>query len=113
MTITITGRHSDISDEMKNYVRGKLEAVLSGYPQVEYVHVVMDIQRFRHVIEVTLQGRQHLRMEASEESDDMYSSVDLVCDKVSRQLRRFRDKVVDHKGVRNRAKLADFEKESP
>ena len=41
----------------------------------------------------------------------MYASVDKVVDKVDRQLRRSRDKVVDHKTTKHRAKLADFEQE--
>ena len=109
MTITITSRHADISDTQKAHVHTKLSAVLEAYPEVEYAHVIMDTQKFRHIIEVVVQGKHHLRIEAKEESDDMYASVDKVADKVDRQLRRSRDKVVDQKSVKHRTKLADFE----
>lgn len=111
MTINITSRHADVSDTMKAHVQGKLQAVLDAYPQVEYAHVIMDIQKFRHIVEVAVQGKQHIRIEAKEESDDMYVSVDKVADKVDRQLRRLREKVVDHKAGKHRTKLADFEQE--
>jgi len=109
--INITSRHADISDTQKAHVHAKLAAVLDFYPEVEYAHVIMDTQKFRHIIEVVVQGKHHLRIEAKEESDDMYTSVDKVVDKVDRQLRRSRDKVVDHKATKHRTKLADFEQE--
>ena len=111
MMINITSRHADISDTQKAHVYNKLAAVLDVYPEVEYAHVIMDTQKFRHIIEVVVQGKHHLRIEAKEESDDMYASVDKVADKVDRQLRCSRDKVVDHKSVKHRTKLADFEQE--
>ena len=111
MTINITSRHADISDTQKTHVHAKFTAVLEAYPEVEYAHVIMDTQKFRHIIEVVVQGKHHLRIEAKEESDDMYVSVDKVVDKVDRQLRRSRDKVVDHKTNKQRTKLVDFEQE--
>ena len=111
MTINITSRHADISDTQKTHVQAKLAAMLEAYPEVEYAHVIMDTQKFRHIIEVVVQGKHHLRIEAKEESDDMYVSVDKVVDKVDRQLRRSRDKVVDHKSGKHRTKLTDFEQE--
>ena len=111
MTINITSRHADISETQKAHVHSKLAAVLDVYPEVEYAHIIMDTQKFRHIIEVVVQGKHHLRIEAKEESDDMYASVDKVADKVDRQLRRSRDKAVDHKSGKHCAKLADFEQE--
>lgn len=113
MTINITSRHADISDTLKTHVHAKLATVLAAYPQVEYAHVIMDIQKFRQIIEVAVQGKHHLRIEAREESDDMYASVDKVIDKVDRQLRRWQDKAVDHKSSIHRRTLADFKEESP
>ena len=111
MMINITSRHADISNTQKDHVHAKLAAVLEAYPDVEHAHVIMDTQKFRHIIEVVVQGKNHLRIEAKEESDNMYASVDKVADKVDRQLRCLRDKAVDHKSVKHRTKLADFEQE--
>lgn len=111
MTINITSRHADISDTQKSHVHSKLAAVLEAYPDVEYAHVIMDTQKYRHIVEVVIQGKHHLRIEAKDESDDLYASVDKVVDKVDRQLRCARDKAVDHKSSKHRTKLADFEQE--
>ena len=109
MNINVTSRHVAITDAIKAHVYAKLFAVLQEFPQVEHAHVVLDTQKFRHIVEVTVQAKNHVKVEAQEVSDDMYKSIDQVVDKVNRQLRKFRDKCVNHKGSRRRIKLADFE----
>lgn len=111
MSITITGRHMEVSGTLKERILGKLEPMLQEYPQVEHMHVIFNIEKFRQIVEVIIQAKRHVRVEAKVETDDMYKSIDQVVDKIDRQLRRSRDKVVDHKSGRHRAKLADFEQE--
>jgi len=112
MIINVTARHTDISDAMKAHVQTKLSSVLAGYPQVEHAHVILDIQKFRHMIEVVVQAKRHQKFEARDESDDMYASIDRVVDKLDRQLRRARDKIVDHKTPDHRIRLTDLERET-
>ncbi len=112
MITNITARHADISDAMKTHVNTKLSSVLEAYPQVEHVHVILDIAKFRHMIEVIVQAKKHQRIEAKHESDDMYTSIDRVIDKIDRQLRRTREKLVDHKTARNRVKLSDLDRKA-
>ncbi|MDD5483810.1 MAG: ribosome-associated translation inhibitor RaiA [Kiritimatiellae bacterium] len=109
MVINVTARHADISDAMKAHVHEKLNAVLNAYPQVEHAHVILDIQKFRHIIEVVVQAKRHQKIEATDESEDMYASIDRVADKLDRQLRRAREKVVDHKTAQHRVRLTDLE----
>ncbi len=109
MTLTLTSRHADISDALKAHVHAKLASVLEAYPQVESAHAILDIQKFRHRVEVVVQAGHQGRLEAADESDDMYVSADRVADKLDRQLRRSRDKRVDHKIPKHRARLSDFE----
>lgn len=111
MNINITSRHVDITDAIKAHVVSKLDGVLQEHPQVEHVHVVLDIQKFRHIVEVTIQAKHHVHIDAKEVTDDMYKSIDQVVDKVDRQLHRSREKRIDHKGSRRRIKLADFEQQ--
>jgi putative sigma-54 modulation protein len=109
MNINITGRHGTITDALKAHVFAKLSNVLEGYPQVESAHVVLDIQKAWHTVEVALRVKNQVNVEAMQTTDDMYKSVDQVVDKLDRQLRRSREKRVNHKGSRHRIKLADFE----
>lgn len=109
MNINITCRHIGITDAIKNYVDEKLSGVVESMPNVESVHVILDIQKIRQIVEVVIQGKNHLRVEAEAESEDMYKSIDIVVDKVDRQLKKFRKKIVDHKAPSRRAKITDLE----
>jgi putative sigma-54 modulation protein len=111
MNIQITGRHVEVTDALRDYLTAKLEPILAENRQVESVHVILDVQRHTHVAEIVIQARRHVRLEAREQSDDMYKSLDMVLDKVDRQLKRARAKVTDHKAPGQRVKLSDFERQ--
>ena len=111
MNVIITCRHLDISSAIKDYVTRKLSSVLESHREVESAHAILDIQRFNHIVEVVVQAKRHIKIEASESSDDMYKSVDKAVDKLDRQLKRSREKVVDHKPAKKRVKLSDFERD--
>jgi len=95
--ISITGRHMDITEAIKNYARDKVDTDVAVFPRVESVHVVLNIEKYRHYAEVFVQAANHLRIDGKAESDDMYVSIDQAMDKVVKQLRKARDKVQSHK----------------
>jgi putative sigma-54 modulation protein len=107
MLVEITGRHVAVTDTIKEYARRKIQKVAEEFQGVESIHVILDVQKFRHLAEVVVQGRHHLRLEASEASEDMYASIDLVSDKIAKQLRKNREKVVTHH--QTGPKLAELE----
>jgi putative sigma-54 modulation protein len=96
MLIEITGRHVDVTDAIKEYARKKVENAVLEFRSVESVHVILDVQKINHFAEVVVQGKHHLHLDAKEISDDMYASIDLVADKIEKQLRKNHDKVVTH-----------------
>ncbi len=108
MAIEITGRHMDVSEAMKTYAQTRAAQLVGDFPRIENVHVIMDIQKFRHTAEILIQGA-HLRVEAMETSDAMYASLDIAFEKAERQIRRLREKIND--GHRARAPLPDVEQE--
>jgi len=105
--ISVTGRHMDITDALRTYIHDKVEHEVSEFPRVENVHVILAVEKYRRIAEFVIQAANHIRVEAKEESEDMYASVDAALEKVSRQLRRSRDKVQDHK----RESLSEIELE--
>ncbi len=109
MQISVTGRHMDITDAIRTYAQDKVEGELAEFPRVVNVHVILDIEKYRHLAEIVIQAANHIQVDARAESDDMYVSIDGAIDKASKQLRRLRDKVQSHK---TREKLADIEIEA-
>jgi len=95
MSIEVTGRHISITDSMRDYATQKAEKTVATYRQIEKVHIILDVQKYRQIAEVVIQGQHSFRFEAQEVSDDMYASIDLVMDKVDRHLQKVHGKVVD------------------
>ncbi len=93
MDISVTFRNLDPSDNLKEYVKGKLEKVRKYINPPIDAHVVFSVEKFRHRVDITLKA-DGIKVKGQEEStDDFFSAVDLVCDKIERQVKRYRDKL--------------------
>lgn len=99
MSVDVTARHMQVSEEQQRYARSKGEDLMTGFPRVEHVHWILDHEKHRFSAEVVVQAKNHVHAEASEEADDLVAAIDMACGKAEKQLRRLRDKVVDHKAA--------------
>ena len=96
MQITTTFRHLDPSDALKSYAEEKLERVNKYIDEPVVAQVFMTVEKIRHCAEVTITAKG-ITIKASEETNDMYSAIDAVVDKIERQLRRYKERIKDHK----------------
>lgn len=89
MHIEFTFKNFEPSEHLKKYARRRLEKAgrfLGKSPSLD-VNVVMTVDKHRHRVEVKLNG-EGLNITASEQSDDMYATIDLVTDKLESQVRK-------------------------
>jgi len=112
MQISVTFRQLEPSDALKNYVTdrlGKFKRYLEGPVEA---HVVLGLEKFRHLADVTIDNNGRI-IKGKEENTDMYAAIDLVMDKIDMQLKKFRDKQRGAKGDRTArsAALAETEAE--
>ena len=107
MDIQITGRNLAVNKGLKEYVDNRLAPLLADYPRVESCHVILAVEKYRHTAEVVIQGRDKLRAEAEETTDDMYASIDAAALKIDKQLRKSRKKMIERHQERQR--LTDVE----
>jgi len=86
MQVNITFRQMDAKDPIKDYVKQKVNKVKKFIPEPVTASVVLSTERFRQLCDVTItsQGKTY---KGSESSEDMFSSIDKVMDKIERQLR--------------------------
>ena len=94
--IHITGRHVSITDAIRSYAEKKIEGIEIDFPRVIDAHVILDVEKYRHRCEIVLMCTSHIRIEADEESENMYASIDLCMDKLSRQLDKYKKKIQRH-----------------
>jgi putative sigma-54 modulation protein len=92
--IQVTGRHVSVTEAMKEYCRRRLACLHLDYPKIIEVQILLDVQKYRHTAEVILHCSNHITLEASAESDDMYVSVDEVVDKIARQMRKYKTRLM-------------------
>ncbi|TLS68534.1 ribosome-associated translation inhibitor RaiA [Mariprofundus erugo] len=95
MQVSITGRHVELSEPLKAYVTDKLQHLKHSFDHVMDVHVVLSVEKFRQRCEVTMQAHG-INIHGSDETEDMYASIDGVVDKLNRQLKRYRSKLHRH-----------------
>lgn len=96
MQITTTFRHLEPSDALKSYAEEKLERIKKYIDEPIAAQVFMNVEKIRHSAEITLNAKG-ITIKASEETNDMYAAVDAVVDKIERQLRRYKERIKEHK----------------
>ncbi len=96
MQITTTFRHMESSEALKSYVEEKLERVQKYIDEPIVAQVFLTVEKIRHMAEITITAKG-ITIKASEETNDMYAAIDSVLDKIERQLRRYKEKIKEHK----------------
>ena len=107
MRIYVNGKNIEITDAIKAYVKEKLGKVANHYAQITGIDVMLSVIKNpaasgKHVAEVSCQLENgKLRVEESAES--MYASIDLVADKLDRQVKKYKSKALysDKSSIRN------------
>jgi putative sigma-54 modulation protein len=102
MQIAVTFRHMEPSEALKNYVTDRLNKFKRYLDGPVEAHVVLSLEKFRHLADVTIDSNGRI-IKGKEENADMYAAIDLVMDKIDMQLKKLRDKLRDVKGDRGRS----------
>jgi putative sigma-54 modulation protein len=67
-------------------------------------NVVLSVEKFRHIAEINING-DRLNINGKEEINDMYSAIDMVMDKLEKQIKKSKQKIKEHRtGIKNRSK---------
>lgn len=96
MQITFTFKHFDPSEHLKVYAKRRLEKLakyLHDDQSAEMV-VALSVEKLRHQAEIKLVA-DGMHLSASDSSEDMYQTLDLIQDKLDAQLRKHREKNKD------------------
>lgn len=99
MQVLVTFRHVAPSGALREYAEEKVQRVQKYVRRVNDAHVILSVDKRRHIAEVTLSAARH-KFTATEETTDLYAAIDLAMDKIERQVKKLAAKVKDrkHKG---------------
>lgn len=97
MKVTVTGRHVDVSDDVRAYVQEKANKLPRFYDRIHEIDVVLDHESEQFTAEMIVRTDNRHTFVASESGPDTFVLIDVVTDKVERQLKKHKDRTRDHK----------------
>ncbi|MBI5478378.1 MAG: ribosome-associated translation inhibitor RaiA [Deltaproteobacteria bacterium] len=98
MRVSVTFRHMEATEPIKEYAQDKIERIKKYFPDPITAHVVLSTERgYQHVADVNITLHNGLTLQGKEITEDMYSSIDLVMAKIERQVRKYKDRIRSHK----------------
>ena len=92
--VRLTGRHVTITPAINDYVTRKIESLHLDYPKIIEAHVILEVAKYRHSAEVILVCSNHITIEAREQTNDMYAAIDAAVDKICRQMRKYKTRLM-------------------
>ncbi len=106
MNLKISGHHVELTPALREYVQNKLERIRRHFDNVIDITVTLAVdantekdKRQRAEINLHMRGKD---LHVESEAQDMYAAIDLLMDKLDRQVLRHKDKIQDHQheGIR-------------
>ena len=108
--ITITGRHIEISDPIRDLLTERLGHACKLLDKISSSHVTISVEKNRHIVEVVIKSHG-ATLHAKEETHDMYASIDQAVDKIETQAKRLKEKIKDRKHVAEAGEIPVVEDE--
>jgi len=95
MNLNITGHHVEVTPAIREYVTNKLDKVIRHFDHVTSVHVILSVEKLQQKAEVTLhvKGKD---IHADAIDNDLYAAIDILVDKLDRQVVKHKEKLSDH-----------------
>ncbi|MEO0018072.1 MAG: ribosome-associated translation inhibitor RaiA [Verrucomicrobiota bacterium] len=102
LPVTVTLRHEQVTDSLREYVNKKIETLHLDYPRIIEAKAILDVQKNRHIAEIILFCANHITIEAHTEGADMYAAIDETIDKIDRRMRKQKTRLMKkHRPHRN------------
>ncbi len=97
MIVTVSGRHMDVSEPLKQYAEQKAGKLTKYYDRIQEIEVVFDAGKDRTSVEMIVNGEHKNMFIAHHNEGDAYAWVDACADKLERLLSDHNNKVRNRK----------------
>lgn len=92
MAITVRGKNIDITPALRDYVEKRVGKVTKYFDALGEITVLLTVEKGNHIVEVTVPVNGML-LRGEESTTDMYTSIDLVIEKLERQIEKYKTKI--------------------
>ena len=103
MQTSVTFKNIDPSDHLKSYVSEKLNRFDKYLYNPAEANVVLSVEKFRHIAEINIVG-DRLNINGKEETEDMYSAIDMTLDKLEKQIKKNKQKTRERRAGKGKSK---------
>jgi len=96
MQTQMTGHNVDLTPALKEFTEKKIEKLNAYADTITSTHITFNIEHLNQIVEaqLTVPGNT---IHAKAESDNMYTAIDAMIDKLMRQLKKYKEKHTDHR----------------
>ena len=102
MQIKISTRHGHLNEEHQNHIHDKVSKLLHLFQRLMMIEVLVDFQNDEKGVELIVSAEHKHDFVASERNKDLFAAVDLVLAKLEMQIRKYKEKVQDHRRMPTR-----------
>jgi putative sigma-54 modulation protein len=95
--IKISVRHGHINEDTQRYIREKAEKLLRFFERLTSIDVTVDLKAENATVEILARAEHKHEFVATESNSDVLAAVDLVEHKLEGQIRRYKEKIQDHR----------------
>ncbi len=92
MEVIVRSRNIEVSEGLREHVEKKISKLEKFFDQVQEAQVTLSVEKERHIVEVTVPVNGMI-LRGQEESSDMYASVDMVVDKLEKQIDKYKTRL--------------------
>ena len=95
MNLNIIGRHFEITKALKEHIENKFTKIKNHFDHVIDAKFILSVEKFNNIVDATIH-LPHQDINAKSVDEDMYKSIDLVINKIDRQVIKNKEKFRDH-----------------
>ena len=96
MQLNVSGHHVEVTESLRGYVASKIEKIERHFDLVSDVSCILTVEKLRHKAESTVNVNGGT-IYADNTEEDMYAAIDGLVDKLDRRVRKYKEKLVDHR----------------
>ncbi len=113
MQVAITCRHGEIPQETREHITQKAEKLLNYFERVTAISVTVDFEGDRVTTEIIVDAEHKHDFVARDTSDELKPTFDRALRKMEQQIRKYKEKLQDHRRDKPLAKLGESTDEQP
>lgn len=106
MQIKISTRHGQVSDETRDFIEKKAQKLLHLFPRLIMIEITLDMRDDLKEVELLAEAEHKHNFVAKEQHKEILTAMDSALSKVEAQLRKYKQKVQNHRGTPNASEVA-------